>query len=460
MTVRGGLIGGSFRVGNAANVIIHGFDFAIDGVPVAGLSQVGDSAPIDVLAGSLFSGTWADGTPFAFQTTDGDQLGIGSITAVRALALPTGPPLIRVADQVAPRSVRGAQTLEVGVGGQLGLNFAAGSGSTVRVLGGTVGSNFESVGAIVDITAGTVERYFDAFAGSTINIQGGAIGSDFDAFAGSTVNISGGSVGSRLRAFQGSTINISGGAIGGDFSTGTTVNISGGTITTAFRLSDGAIVNMTGGTILGTTETYAGSVFNISGGTVGLMLVGPGSTINVNATEALLGGLPIPGLVHAGDTLIITDRTNVKLTGTLLAGTLFSIFLNNNRYRIDPDAILRVSLVYAPGDVNLDGIVNMYDVNLVSSNWGEAGPQGDANGDGTVNIFDINLISAHWNQHGPAAPGGGGAVGGAASAPAVPEPASIALLALAAPGLLILRLLLFRGAPRRDARRKLGRRGR
>jgi len=47
-------------------------------------------------------------------------------------------------------------------------------------------------------------------------------------------------------------------------------------------------------------------------------------------------------------------------------------------------------------DVNMDGVVNIFDINLVSSNWNGPGPAGDANKDGIVNIFDINLISANW----------------------------------------------------------------
>jgi FG-GAP-like repeat len=49
-----------------------------------------------------------------------------------------------------------------------------------------------------------------------------------------------------------------------------------------------------------------------------------------------------------------------------------------------------------PGDVNGDGAVDIFDINVVSANWGGPGPIGDANLDGLVNIFDINLISAHW----------------------------------------------------------------
>lgn len=68
-----------------------------------------------------------------------------------------------------------------------------------------------------------------------------------------------------------------------------------------------------------------------------------------------------------------------------------------------------------PGDVNFDGVVNIFDINLVSANWGGTGPTGDANKDGTVNIFDINLVSANWTPTGGAA---------------VPEPSTIVLLAL------------------------------
>lgn len=49
-------------------------------------------------------------------------------------------------------------------------------------------------------------------------------------------------------------------------------------------------------------------------------------------------------------------------------------------------------------DVNMDGVVNIFDINLASSHWDETGAPGmvvgDANKDGIVNIFDINLISA------------------------------------------------------------------
>lgn len=73
-----------------------------------------------------------------------------------------------------------------------------------------------------------------------------------------------------------------------------------------------------------------------------------------------------------------------------------------------------------PADVNFDGVVNVFDVNLVSDNWGELGPVGDANADGLVNIFDVNLIASHWS-----------------SGTAVDEPSAFALACV---GLVVLRL--------------------
>jgi hypothetical protein len=68
-----------------------------------------------------------------------------------------------------------------------------------------------------------------------------------------------------------------------------------------------------------------------------------------------------------------------------------------------------------PGDVNNDGIVNIFDVGTVSEHWLQTEPNGDANFDGAVNIFDVGTISEHWMDT---------TLGSAA---AVPEPSSIVL---------------------------------
>ena len=86
-----------------------------------------------------------------------------------------------------------------------------------------------------------------------------------------------------------------------------------------------------------------------------------------------------------------------------------------------PDTF-RLQAVLA-GDVNLDGVVNALDANILSLNWLSSGvgySGGDANLDGVVNALDANIISLNFNPGGPAS--------------AIPEPSALllCLLALAA----------------------------
>ena len=55
-----------------------------------------------------------------------------------------------------------------------------------------------------------------------------------------------------------------------------------------------------------------------------------------------------------------------------------------------------------PGDLNFDGIVDIFDLLLVLAGWGLC-PEppglcfGDANFDGAVNIFDLLEVLAEWS---------------------------------------------------------------
>jgi hypothetical protein len=61
-----------------------------------------------------------------------------------------------------------------------------------------------------------------------------------------------------------------------------------------------------------------------------------------------------------------------------------------------------------PGDGNGDLHVDIFDINLISNNWGWRVDQdgagstsnADVNHDGTVDVFDVNMISAHWSPAG------------------------------------------------------------
>jgi hypothetical protein len=53
-----------------------------------------------------------------------------------------------------------------------------------------------------------------------------------------------------------------------------------------------------------------------------------------------------------------------------------------------------------PWDVNADGVVNIFDLVFVSSQFGKpnADPKADVNRDGVVNIFDLVLVAAHFGE--------------------------------------------------------------
>ena len=83
-----------------------------------------------------------------------------------------------------------------------------------------------------------------------------------------------------------------------------------------------------------------------------------------------------------------------------------------------------------PGDANLDGQVDVNDLTIVLSNFGQTGmswSQGDFNGDGQVDVNDLTILLTNFGQTLTASAGG---------VSAVPEPAALALLAIGAAGLL------------------------
>ena len=54
-----------------------------------------------------------------------------------------------------------------------------------------------------------------------------------------------------------------------------------------------------------------------------------------------------------------------------------------------------------PWDVNADGTVNIQDLVLVASEFGQSGEalEGDVNDDGTVNVLDLVLVSSHFGEN-------------------------------------------------------------
>ncbi|MEX0621393.1 MAG: PA14 domain-containing protein [Candidatus Woykebacteria bacterium] len=51
-----------------------------------------------------------------------------------------------------------------------------------------------------------------------------------------------------------------------------------------------------------------------------------------------------------------------------------------------------------PGDINGDGLVNIFDASILSSRWGTNDPDADLNGNGIVDIFDASILAANWDD--------------------------------------------------------------
>ena len=293
--ISGGAIGGLRTRLSATDAVFVGGEFRLDGVPIDGLVQNGDSLRVEVPSGSLLSGTLADGTPFAVVNKGGSEE-ISSFSRVwveLSDLAPVGPPTIDLATDPAPLGIRNGQEVLVTEGSALENHFMAGVGSRISMTGGSVGENLRAVGTEVEISGGTVGDEFHALHGTVANISGGSIGNRFQAYSGSTVNVSGGNIGHGFDAREGSVVNI-----------------SGGKFTYSESVYDGNL------------DAMDGSVVNITGGLVGVGLrVYDDSAVTISGDGFRVDGMAVADLENEGDTIAIDVPEGSVLTGTLTDGT-------------------------------------------------------------------------------------------------------------------------------------------
>jgi len=228
------------------------------------------------------------------------------------------------------------------------------------------------------------------------------------------------------------------------------------TITGTLKVWAGGQVNLNSGALL-TTASIDGSLSNTGG------IFAPGNSINIssvtgdysqdqNATLQLEITGPTAGSGY--DRLAVTG--DVTLDGTLELITGFSPILGETFDLLTTDATLtgtfdtvdgsilddelglavtylsdRVRAVAAlPGDLNLDGVVDEFDLAALAGNWlaeNATWVGGDVTGDGVVDADDLNFLALNWQAGALPEP----AVEAlAASFTAVPEPGSLAMMAL------------------------------
>jgi hypothetical protein len=197
-----------------------------------------------------------------------------------------------------------------------------------------------------------------------------------------------------------------------------------------------------------------GGVNSLYDGTNGVAVtVGAGAQFNLTNVDApgnLSGRLTIGGLTLAGTTNAWTGLLNVGQTGLTILGGSDATIRNQiiqGRVKGATDGILTsaaglvvgyedvtggVEVAAAiPGDVNLDGRVDINDLTIVLANYGKSAGMtwgtGDIVYDGTVDINDLTIVLANYGQTESSM---------APAMSAVPEPSVLALLAAVALGLL------------------------
>ncbi len=149
-----------------------------------------------------------------------------------------------------------------------------------------------------------------------------------------------------------------------------------------------------------------------------------GLTLSGTAGE---GGLSVSGLAYTAPApsltfvqVVVPVGNTVEVDGSFIAetspGTLEQATIDQT--------LAGVALL--AGDANADGSVTLVDLNTLGIGFGSPGTwlQGDFNFDGNVTLVDLNALGMNFGQS--LAPG----------APAVPEPASAALLGVGAAVLL------------------------
>ncbi len=129
------------------------------------------------------------------------------------------------------------------------------------------------------------------------------------------------------------------------------------------------------------------------------------------------------------------DTADIDLLGKeIIAGTNSTAYdlngdgavnlADQDQWRTDAAAENGFAEPYLPGDADLNGTVNASDLNVLGVNW-QTSPDpwgsGDFDASGFVDAGDLNLLGLNWQKSIPLA----------AEGQAVPEPASLTLLALA-----------------------------
>jgi chitodextrinase len=108
--------------------------------------------------------------------------------------------------------------------------------------------------------------------------------------------------------------------------------------------------------------------------------------------------------VRRGTTVLTTtNSTTLTYTATgLSAGTNYTFdvsAVDANSNFSTPSSVSTSTIPMISGDVNSDGVVNIFDLSALLSVWGTTNnPSRDLNNNGVVDIFDLSILLTNWGR--------------------------------------------------------------
>ncbi len=139
-------------------------------------------------------------------------------------------------------------------------------------------------------------------------------------------------------------------------------------------------------------------------------------------------GLNIHGILYVRIVDVVGDGTCLDSSGD----PIYDPYPTWGSGGFDLDAVGVINQALT-GDANLDGVVDVLDLDALAYHWGQtrgaSWTDGDFNDDGVIDVLDLDLLAGNWGA-------GAASFAEALSLYGLPEPATLALLAAGLPVIL------------------------
>ena len=132
----------------------------------------------------------------------------------------------------------------------------------------------------------------------------------------------------------------------------------------------------------------------------------PNGTVGVNYSqtlEAIGGTQPYAWVIISGalpEGLKLSSNGVISGKPSAVAASFSITFQVSDGAGATASKTLSISTAYSEWDMNMDGLINVLDIIIISQHWGETGAFGwiraDVNHDGAINILDITVVGQHW----------------------------------------------------------------